>query len=76
MRDYLLSVGDWSLEVEDEEHSHEMAQTFQCHKNFGRPRSVENKLVLELTTSMVLQINIMTTLRNRNRRSAITIKHI
>jgi len=70
-----LSAGDWSLKVKDE-HNHEMAQTFQGHKYFERPRPEENMLILELTTSMVLLRNIMTTLHNRNGRSAITIKHI
>jgi hypothetical protein len=71
-----LSAGDWSLKVRNEEHNHEMTQTFQDRKYFERPRPEENRLILELTTSMVLPRNIMTTLHNRNGRSAITIKHI
>ena len=72
LRGYLLSVGAWSLRVRDGEHNHEISQCFQGNKYVKRLKLEENRHVHEITTSMVLPRNIMTTLHNRNGRSVLS----
>jgi hypothetical protein len=52
------------LNVNNDEHNHEMTQNFQGHKNIERLRPDEKELVGELTENMAVPRN-MSTLKKR-----------
>ncbi|XP_045830917.1 protein FAR1-RELATED SEQUENCE 5-like [Trifolium pratense] len=76
LKSYLLSSGQWSLNVVNDEHKHEMTGDFQGHKYAQRLLPEEKELVRELTENMALPRNIMTTQKKRRPQTATTMKHI
>ncbi|MCI47733.1 FAR1 DNA-binding domain protein, partial [Trifolium medium] len=59
LKSYHLSSGQWSLNVVNGEHNHEMTRDFQGHKYVEMLQTDEKELVRELTENMALPRNIM-----------------
>jgi len=61
LRGYLLIGNDWSLNVGDRTHNHEMVEALQGHKTAGNLWSDESRLLHELKNSMVPPRHILNT---------------
>ncbi|AES98799.1 hypothetical protein MTR_5g072970 [Medicago truncatula] len=73
---YLLIVGDWSLQVGDGRHNHDMEEVLKGHKIVGRLNPNESLYLHELTDSNIYLRKILTNLRKRNSKTSTNIKHI
>ncbi|MCH89445.1 FAR1-related protein, partial [Trifolium medium] len=71
----MLSSRQWSLNIVNREHNHEMTQHFEGHKYAERLRPEQKDLFCEMATNMALQ-NHMSTLKKRRQLTATTTKHI
>ncbi|KEH15813.1 otubain, putative, partial [Medicago truncatula] len=76
LRGYLLIVGDWSLQVGDGRHNHDMEEVLKGHKIVGRLNPNESLYLHELTDSNIYLRKILTNLRKRNSKTSTNIKHI
>ncbi|AES98802.1 hypothetical protein MTR_5g073000 [Medicago truncatula] len=73
---YLLIVGDWSLQVGDGRHNHDMEEVLKGHKIVGHLNPNESLYLHELTDSNIHSRKILTNLRKRNSKTSTIIKHI